>query len=244
MSGRKKHAEEHGESPIGFIMFGDLMSQLLCFFILLFVFASQYVSKTEGTTYEDFLKTISENFKKVVDEKQKPLDQKVKKESVAVKQVQAPDAKVKIAQQLQKLVNDEKLTDYVSVIVEEKKVRIVLKQPVLFDSGSAELKTAAGPILAEIGAIINKTRNPIDIEGHTDNMPIHTAKYDSNWDLSFDRAYSVIKFMVKEAGLSPLRMKTVGYGEYRPIAPNDNAENRNKNRRIEINVLFNEAFRN
>lgn len=244
MSGRKKHAEEHGESPIGFIMFGDLMSQLLCFFILLFVFASQYVSKTQGTTYEDFLKKISENFKKVVDEKQKPQNQKQTKESNAVKEETAPDAKTKIAQQLQKLVNDEKLTEYVSVIVEEKKVRIVLKQPVLYDSGSAELKPEGGSILSDIGAIIQKTRNPIDIEGHTDNMPIHTSKYDSNWDLSFDRAYSVIKFMVKNVGISPLRMKTVGYGEYRPLAPNDSAENRSKNRRIEINVLFNESFRN
>ena len=228
----------------GFIMFGDLMSQLLCFFILLFVFASQYVSKTQGTTYEDFLKKISENFKKVVEEKQKPQEQATKKESVAIKQTSAPDAKTKIAEQLQKLVNDEKLTEYVNVIVEEKKVRIVLKQPVLFDSGSAELKSDAGAILADIGAIIQKTRNPIDIEGHTDNMPIHTEKYDSNWDLSFDRAYSVIKFMVKEGGISPLRMKTVGYGEYRPLAPNDIEANRSKNRRIEINVLFNESFRN
>ena len=244
MSDRKKHAEQHGESPIGFIMFGDLMSQLLCFFILLFVFASQYVSKTQGTSYEDFLKKVSENFKKVVDEKQKPQEKKDKKESVAIKQVAAPDAKTKIAQDLQKLVNDEKLTEYVSVIVEEKKVRIVLKQPVLFDTGSAELKPDAGSILADIGAIIQKTRNPIDIEGHTDNMPIHTSKYDSNWDLSFDRAYSVIKFMVKDVGLSPLRMKTVGYGEYRPIAPNDTLDNRSKNRRIEINVLFNESLRN
>ena len=244
MSGRIKHTEEEGESPIGFIMFGDLMSQLLCFFILLFVFASQYVSKTQGVTYEDFLKTISESFKKVVDEKQKPQDQSTKKESVAVKQVQAADSKVKIAQQLQKLVNDEKLTDYVTVIVEEKKVRIVFKQPMLFDSGSAELKATAGSVLADMGAIIKKTGNTIDIEGHTDNVPIHTAKYDSNWALSFARAYSVIKFMVKEGGLSPLRMKTIGYGEYRPIAPNDSVANRNKNRRIEINVLFNETIRN
>jgi chemotaxis protein MotB len=210
---------------------------------LLFVFASQYVSKTQGTTYEDFLKKVSENFKKVVDDKQKHQDQATKKESVAIKQVQAPDSKIKIAEQLKKLINDEKLADYVNVIVEEKKVRIVLKQPILFDSGSAELKPDAGPVLADIGAVIQKTRNPIDIEGHTDNVPIHTGKYDSNWDLSFDRAYSVIKFMVKDVGISPLRMKTIGYGEYRPIAPNDNSDNRSKNRRIEINVLFDETLR-
>ncbi len=252
MSGRKKHAEEQGENAIGFIMFGDLMSQLLCFFILLFVFASQYVSKTQGTTYEDFLKKISDNFKKVVEEKQKPQEQKQNKDSASEKQAASTaaktesktDEKTKIAQQIQKLVNDEKMTEYVSVIVEEKKVRIVLKQPVLFDSGSAVLKSDAGSILADIGAIIQKTRNPIDIEGHTDNVPIHTNKYDSNWDLSFDRAYSVIKFMVKDVGISPLRMKTIGYGEYRPLAPNDSEENRGKNRRIEINVLFNESFKN
>jgi chemotaxis protein MotB len=244
MSQKRKKAEEHGESPIGFVMFGDLMSQMLCFFILLFVFASQYISKTQGTVYEDFLKKISDNFKKVVEVEQKPKDSKQEtKAQETPKPIKASAEQLKIAEDLKNLILDEKLNDYVNVIVEEKKVRIVFKQPVLFDTGKAELKETASSILSDIGKILIKTKNPIDIEGHTDNVPIHTPKYDSNWDLSFDRAYSVIKFMVNSVGMSPIRMHAIGYGEYRPIAPNDTPENREKNRRIEINVLFNEMTR-
>ncbi|MDD5455541.1 MAG: OmpA family protein [Candidatus Margulisbacteria bacterium] len=238
MSKRKKIQHEEGESPIGFVMFGDLMSQLLCFFILLFVFASQYVSKTQGTTYEEFLKKISDNFKKVVEEKKV-----LKKETVAEKQksaVQEEKAELKIAKEIITLVNNEKLNDYISVILEEKKIRIILQQPILFDSGHAELKESAKGILSDIGQILMKVKNPIDIEGHTDTVPIHTDKYDSNWDLSFDRAYSVIKYMVNEVKMSPLKMHAIGYGEYRPIVPNDTDEDKAKNRRVEINIYLNE----
>ena len=240
MSHKRSEHQEEGESPIGFIMFGDLMSQLLCFFILLFVFASKYVSKTQGTTYEDFLKKVSENFKKVVDEKnpqkEKNPTSKTQKPIVA----EATSEQLKIAESLKNLILDEKLNDYVSVIVEEKKIRIVFKQPILFDLGKADLKESGKLVLSDIGQVLLKTKNPIDVEGHTDNAPIHTPKYDSNWDLSFDRAYSVIKFMVNQVGMTPIRLHAIGYGEYRPIAPNTTSEEKEKNRRIEINVLFNE----
>lgn len=239
MSHRRNDHHEEGESPIGFVMFGDLMSQLLCFFILLFVFASQYVSKTQGTTYEDFLKKVSENFKKVVeDKKQTPETRPSKSQRPIV--AKETSEQLKIAESLKNLILDEKLNDYVSVIVEEKKIRIVFKQPVLFDLGKADLKESGKSALSDIGQVLLKTKNPIDVEGHTDNAPIHTDKYDSNWDLSFDRAYSVIKYMVNHVGMPPVRLHAIGYGEYRPVAPNTSPQEREKNRRIEINVLFNE----
>lgn len=245
MSSRKKHhSEEGGESPIGFIMFGDLMSQMLCFFILLFVFASKYTSTTTGGTAEEMLKKISKNFQTAVQKKPKEVKKQEQKQQKEIKkEVKPVTEQMKIAQELKNLVVDEKLTEYVNVIVEEKKVRIILRQPILFDSGHAEIKEKARQILSDIGLIIMKTKSPIDIEGHTDNAPIHSEKYDSNWDLSFDRAYSVIKYMVTHVGMSPEKVHAIGYGEYRPIAPNDSPENMSKNRRIEINVLFNESVK-
>ncbi len=243
-SHKKKHSVEEGESPIGFVMFGDLMSQLLCFFILLFVFASQFTAKNEGSTYEDLLKKISESFKKSVNEKSvtKVVSPKTPQKDTAADKKE-DKVEIKIAKEIKQIINDEKLTEYADVIIEEQKVRIVLQQPILFDSGQAELKVSAPEILSLIGQVIMKTKNPIDIEGHTDSDPIHTDKYDSNWDLSFARSYAVIKYFVKNVGLSPLNMHAIGYGEYRPIAPNDSLQNKAKNRRIEINLYFKEGVK-
>ncbi len=82
------------------------------------------------------------------------------------------------------------------------------------------------------------------VEGHTDNVPIRNAKYESNWDLSFDRAYSVIKYFIEKVEISPIRIHAIGYGEYRPMMPNDSDENRAANRRIEINIMLQEVFVN
>lgn len=156
---------------------------------------------------------------------------------------EAPDKeRQNIVDKVIKYVEDQKLSEFLNIMVEENKVRIILAQPVLFDTGKAELKETAMELLADIGKMLLSAKNPIIVEGHTDNVPIHTAQYDSNWELSFGRAYSVIKYLIKGVGLSPVRMHAIGYGEYRPIAPNDTDENRAKNRRIEINILLKEVF--
>ena len=75
------------------------------------------------------------------------------------------------------------------------------------------------------------------VEGHTDNTPINTEKYESNWDLSFDRAYSVLKLLINQLDHTPETLSAVGYGEYRPIDTNKTPEGRARNRRIEINII-------
>ena len=109
-------------------------------------------------------------------------------------------------------------------------------KPVMFDSGSAQIRPEFTPILEKIAEELMKIPNDIRIEGHTDNRPIHTPMFPSNWELSAARATSVLRFLVKK-GIDPSRLSAVGYGEFRPVASNDTPEGRAKNRRVEILIL-------
>ncbi|MFI5316142.1 MAG: flagellar motor protein MotB [Myxococcota bacterium] len=105
---------------------------------------------------------------------------------------------------------------------------------ILFDSGSAEIKPEGRKVLAKVAAGIKSvTDREIDVAGHTDNVPIHTQRFPSNWDLSAARALTVAKFLAS-AGVAEKSLAATGYGEQRPIASNDTAEGRHRNRRIEI----------
>lgn len=129
-----------------------------------------------------------------------------------------------------------KLQKIATVEIKEEEIVINLPSPVLFDLGKAELKPEARNILREIVNSLNSISGDIVIEGHTDNLPILGGKYKSNWELSAARAFSVRDFFIKE-GIPEKRISCVGYGEYKPVAPNDTEENRAKNRRIEIKVV-------
>lgn len=107
----------------------------------------------------------------------------------------------------------------------------------LFDSGSADLKPEGRTVLAKVAkAIKGVPDREVRVEGHTDDVPVRSAKFTSNWDLSAARAATVAKVLA-EGGVSPKLIAVVGYGEFRPLAPNDSAENRQKNRRIEISLV-------
>jgi len=116
---------------------------------------------------------------------------------------------------------------------------ITLADNILFDSGKAKIKEDAYPVLDKITHVIKEKAGDknIGIEGHTDNVPIKYSHWKSNRELSTARANNVYHYLVEKAGLDPARLTTIGYGEYRPIASNETAEGRAKNRRVEIVIL-------
>lgn len=122
----------------------------------------------------------------------------------------------------------------ITTLIDERGLRLVLNESVLFDSGSAKLKDRAKEILTGIVPVIKKVKNPITIEGHTDNVPISNARYPSNWELSVARAMSVLVYLIEEHKVTPSRLSASGYGEWRPIASNVTPDGRAKNRRVEI----------
>lgn len=118
-------------------------------------------------------------------------------------------------------------------------VEVEIKSHILFPSGQAEFEPHAIPVLKQIAVILRGYPNPIHIEGYTDNVPIKTALFPSNWELSSARATSVVHLFAR-AGIQSERMAAVGYGEFKPSAPNDTDEGRTKNRRVVLVILATE----
>jgi len=118
------------------------------------------------------------------------------------------------------------------------KTIINIDNSILFDSGRATLKKPVKTSLAKIAdALINFPENNLQVEGHTDDVPIKTAKYPSNWELSSARALAVLRFFSDNTEIDPRKLSAVGYGEYQPLVPNDTPENRKLNRRVDIVIL-------
>ncbi len=125
----------------------------------------------------------------------------------------------------------------VKVIKSDRGVVIRLNDTMLFDPGSAIIKPQAKITLDKIAKTLEKFRNPILIEGHTDSMPIQNERFPSNWELSTARATNIIKYLTKVHSFPPGRLSAVGYGEYMPIEKNTTPQGRAKNRRVDIIVL-------
>jgi len=192
------------KSALWAITYGDLMSFLAIFFLILFVSVN---SKSMGTQMA--MRGLENTFSK------KPPD-------VVIKELFSKEGLQKIA----------------SVKVEQRKIRIVFSEPVLFDSGSADLHPSARNVLHRVAEVLKALPNPVTIEGHTDDVPLRGgAAYRTNWQLSMARAYSVLQDLIDREGLQPRRLSAVGYGEFKPVRPNDTPEGRSANRRIEINIF-------
>ncbi|OEU50458.1 MAG: hypothetical protein BA866_03990 [Desulfobulbaceae bacterium S5133MH15] len=119
-------------------------------------------------------------------------------------------------------------------IIPDKTMRIILTSDLLFALGESELSDSAEKSLGKIAAVIQQTPYMINIVGHTDNIPMRSDRFKSNWDLSVARASTVARFLINKMGMNPNQFVVSGYSSYRPILPNTNAENRSRNRRVEI----------
>lgn len=139
-------------------------------------------------------------------------------------------------QNLQAQIKETGLEEFVSVKWSEEGVQFVLKDALLFDPGSASLKHEAYKLIDIIANTVRKSRVLAVVKGHTDDRPIHTLLYPSNWELSAMRAAEVMRFMESQFRIPNSRMEARGYGEFRPIAENDTPEGRAKNRRVEIEL--------
>src|ERR1700735_760108 len=125
----------------------------------------------------------------------------------------------------------------VTVTATAEGIVVSLREIGVFSSGSTAFEPDAKNTLGSFMRVIAPFQLRIRIEGHTDNVPIHTKKFDSNWELSTARATEIIKLFIAQYGISPDRLSASGYGEYYPAAPNDTAEGRSKNRRVDLVVL-------
>ena len=114
---------------------------------------------------------------------------------------------------------------------------ISLREVGFFESGSGQMKQESQAAFDRIASLLRKRDCRLRIEGHTDNVPIHTAQFASNWELSTSRATEIIRLLVVRDGFNPLRLGAAGYSEYHPVAPNNTKEGRSMNRRVDIVIL-------
>lgn len=147
-----------------------------------------------------------------------------------------------LKEDITEIIKKEGLSGDVEVAIQERGVVISIQEKVLFESGSADIEADSIPTIEKIGRVLLEMPGKhIKIEGHTDNVPISSARFPDNQELSTARANSVWRILVKNVGLNPSIMSTVGYGEFRPKVENTTPENKAQNRRVDIAVL-NEMF--
>lgn len=123
----------------------------------------------------------------------------------------------------------------ISVIETDRGITVEINESILFSRGNALLEPAAEQAIAAVGAVLAGTAFPIVVEGHTDDQPIRTPAFPSNWELSAVRATTVLRVLVA-AGVSPTRLTAIGYGDQRPVAGNDTPDGRTRNRRVAIQI--------
>lgn len=222
--------------------FADTMTLLLTFFVLLYSFSTVDAAKFEqiasslqsvltgeaGTTIMD-LNVKSGEIPLVGEPMQTTTDLTANTETED------------IYEKVQSFIKEKKLENVVKLKSDDRGVIIQLRENILFESGKAEIIDKIKPVLKTISGLVSSFSNDIVIEGHTDNVPIHNYEYKSNWQLSSARALNVLEYFIGSKGQThPERFTSVAYGEYKPIATNNNDVNRTLNRRVNILIVANE----
>jgi len=125
----------------------------------------------------------------------------------------------------------------ITITENERGVTVHILEELLFASGSADLKLSSLTILDTLAQALRALPNDLRVEGHTDNVPINTAQFPSNWHLSVARALNVAYYLIERHGLTQERVSVVGYSEYQPLVPNTSTANRSRNRRVDIVII-------
>lgn len=229
---RRKHNEEHENAERWLLTYADLITLLLAFFIMMYVF-----SKKDAQKYDEVashLKTIFSGGTGLAGKGSvtaaSPIDMPSKGAS-------SGEIKRQLESELMDSNRNKPGGENISVLSDERGIVIRVLDKAFFDEGKAELKDGAKGALDKIVPIIKSVDNHVRIEGHTDNVPINTNEFKSNWELSVRRATEVVRYFVEKRGLPPDRISATGYAEYRPIVQNNSPKNKSLNRRIEIIVV-------
>lgn len=222
----KRYEPEYSNSWL--ITYSDMVTIILCFFIVFFIFTAE-----EASFLELIKDSLSSEVEELNQENKKLKEEKESLYSLLSEKQNEKDSSTSFIDFLE----EEGLMDSVYVIEGNGGLIIRFKDGVLFDSGNDTISEKGYEVLIEIGEKIKEIPNLVVIEGYTDNIPIKTSKFPSNWELSVARAIGVAKFMIEDMNISEDRISVSGFGEQNPIDTNNTSEGRANNRRIEITIL-------
>ncbi len=226
--------EHEAQNPQGWLItFNDLITLLMVFFVLMFATGNINAKKSEKlvSSLQGALGVLREG-KKVGVQVVRPIQS-----TGPATREDSGDASIKDSQfsEVSRNAMDDLADDpEITVVHTPKGVFITLSDGILFQSGVSELRPEGYPVLNKIIQVLQRNKLAVRIEGHTDNVSIRSGRFPSNWELSIARAVHVVKYFTDAGKIDPRRLSAVGYGESKPLYPNDCPQNRGKNRRVEI----------
>lgn len=229
---RKKKHEEHENHERWLVSYADFITLLFAFFTSMYAISSvnegkfRIMSESLAIAFNPTLFTstrMQEGPKFVREQRAQVRDEFKDMHTSNYEKIQAA---------LRELQENQKLT----LIFEEHKVTIRISEGMLFEPGSDKLLDGGLPVIDEVARALAGMPNSVRIEGHTDNIPIATERFPSNWDLSSSRSLRILKYFIEMHSHDPRRLSAIGFGEYRPIDTNDTPSGRMKNRRVDIMV--------
>lgn len=242
---KKSEAEESGPGE-WLLTYSDFITLVLTFFVLLYSFSNLDVQK---------FRTFIASFQGVgiLNQGPAPMEpEEVQQETTQVPMFQPNPSLLEATRQLQQTLEEiytsvqsylreYGLEDKVELRYTDRGVALDIKEKILFDTGKADLKPEAKVLLDRLAQLFAKLPYQISVEGHTDSRPIHTVEFPSNWELSAARAARVVRYFTEVHRLDPGRFAAVGYGEFRPLVPNDSEKNMALNRRVVMVILVAET---
>ncbi len=237
-----QHEEEAGEAWL--LPYSDLMTLLLAVFIVLFAVSQVDAEKAQILSEIFSGNMMTEEFveiKEMLKEEQQKKQDETGESDTSTQGNTVIKSMDDLKKEIDKMIEEEAISDFAYTYIDNRGLIISMNNAILFEPGSGEIRDEYQKAMLSIAKIATSINNYIRVEGHTDNVPMNSQQYPSNWELSSARAISVVRLFIEESGASPEKFLAVGYGEYKPIADNSTEEGRAKNRRIDILVLSDET---
>ena len=206
------------------LTYADMITLLLAFFVIMYA-----ISKVDVKKYDAMAVSLRGAFKGTAAYPANP--------GGGERLLPSPDTGLQLVQTLQEGLKDDLRAGMVQIDREPDGVRLRFQDAIFFERGKAELRDEARQILDKVGGIIADLPNRVEAEGHTDSLPIRSAQFPSNWELSVARATAVVRYLVETRGLSPVRLAARGLGEHQSLFPNDPNRGEPRNRRVEIRIV-------
>lgn len=235
-------------APLWFVSFADLVTNMLCFFVMLFAFASLDAgaqdsskaasSKEKSRSQAKAMESLfAVNFTTSKDQSASLRPIIGGKSILFAPQPKNLEEIPRIAKKVKQRLQDAKIKEKVEVTIDDRNVKVRIPSKVLFLSGQAILRPGSDEVLTALTPILTELNYDIRVDGHSDERPARSNVYPSNWELSTARACTVVRFYTEHLGINPERFSAQGYSSYRPQVENITEKDRETNRRVEIIIL-------
>jgi len=232
MARKRKNKDDDTDSN-WMTTFSDMMTLLMTFFVLLYS-----MSTIDAQKFKAAVSSLRENMGILSGGRTMTEQPMVESGSMGSEITPSPHQNLTVArQEIQQYVQEKNLQDRVNMEMTQRGLVVRFTGQILFEVGEAEIRNEGRDVLDKVATVLKEMPNNVMIEGHTDNLPIATEEFPTNWELSTARATEVIKYFIEDPGINPKRLSAAGYSKYRPIKPNNSPENRALNRRVEVVIL-------